>query len=605
MAGANYMGGKRFDSPTSYHEHTTISCNGSPRNAARARTKDATGRAQKRHFGKQRLAAALCRTREDSVHPIKPTLSSVLLEINLAHARRYVVVDVPSPANQTLRSVRQHPSSSPDDELRRRNPSKLLVALDTSDHMSMRAAIDRILRRPDLVGLEQTTSKERAHPTMTVRSSINPFMYAHSREHPTTPSKTTIDQPKSQSDALQHGFTRSSEVNLNISCEHLIDSQAIDEGVLPTLYPPQSNSEADFWNTFDDSGYAEQQHSVNLYPHTPPPYGFKWSNNTFQEPTFPLTPCPSGSQTSDNLNTILDFDTSPLTASLRFGLSDVRTKPLRSAAFQEATCSDEEDHDVTTKPIFIHSAASSPFSSTDALEVGHFDTIYCAEPKNDCAASSTADDTLRNMSLSKIRRDSIQVSPSTGIIEDIVPNDLPLDFLSDPDPWATIGQILNLEPAEQHVEQSAEIEFTKEREGVGYDRSRMSSPSTIFGLYHEHTLLYPRLRTGWMTACYPTLRVSHGMTLSPDHLSNLAYLLMLQNAFNIASPKMKKPVMADACKRASPVGSIVATAVAEYTHAKRGRDSSSTAGATAAEVDDDVMYNGPCLFGDSDFEEDE
>jgi hypothetical protein len=110
-----------------------ISCTGSPRNAARARTKDAAGRAQKRHFGRQRLAAALCMTREDRIHLSKPTLSSVLPEIDLAHPRRDIVVDVPSPANQAFRSVRLHLPPSPNDDKRRRNPSKILVALDTSD----------------------------------------------------------------------------------------------------------------------------------------------------------------------------------------------------------------------------------------------------------------------------------------------------------------------------------------------------------------------------------------------------------------------------------------------------------------------------------------
>ncbi|KAF8841808.1 hypothetical protein BDN67DRAFT_489364 [Paxillus ammoniavirescens] len=159
MAGANYMGGKR--------------------NAARARTKDAAGRAQKRHFGRQRLAAALCMTREDRrIHLSKPTLSSVLPEIDLAHARRDIVDDVPSPVNQAFESVRLHSPPSPNDDKRRRNPSKILVALDTSDHISMRAAIDRILRRPDLVGLrgqglKQTTNNERIHGPMVVRGSTD------------------------------------------------------------------------------------------------------------------------------------------------------------------------------------------------------------------------------------------------------------------------------------------------------------------------------------------------------------------------------------------------------------------------------------------------
>ncbi|KAF9223916.1 hypothetical protein BS17DRAFT_125603 [Gyrodon lividus] len=155
MAGANYMGGKR--------------------NATRARTKDAAGRAQKRYFGMQRLAAALCRTREDRVHPSKPTLSSELSGINLAHAHRDVI-DVPSPANQTFKNARLYSSTPSHHERRHKNPSKILAELDTSDHMSMRAAVDRILRQPDLVGLQdqglkQTTNNERIHPRRAARRS--------------------------------------------------------------------------------------------------------------------------------------------------------------------------------------------------------------------------------------------------------------------------------------------------------------------------------------------------------------------------------------------------------------------------------------------------
>ncbi|KIK24058.1 hypothetical protein PISMIDRAFT_678548, partial [Pisolithus microcarpus 441] len=44
--------------------------------------------------------------------------------------------------------------SSSDNENDRKRPSKVLSALDTSDHMSIRAAIDRILQLPDLVGAQ-------------------------------------------------------------------------------------------------------------------------------------------------------------------------------------------------------------------------------------------------------------------------------------------------------------------------------------------------------------------------------------------------------------------------------------------------------------------
>ncbi|KAH7903303.1 hypothetical protein BJ138DRAFT_1131424 [Hygrophoropsis aurantiaca] len=66
MAGANYMGGKR--------------------NAAKARTKDKTGRIHKGHFGKQRPASVFSRRENPFQNSIKRSFESVLPEMGLAHA---------------------------------------------------------------------------------------------------------------------------------------------------------------------------------------------------------------------------------------------------------------------------------------------------------------------------------------------------------------------------------------------------------------------------------------------------------------------------------------------------------------------------------------
>ncbi|KAG2140142.1 hypothetical protein DEU56DRAFT_798894 [Suillus clintonianus] len=118
MTGANYMGGKR--------------------NAARARTKDSTGRVQKRHFGQQRLAAALCNTREERGKPEKITLNSILHQINLAPAQRDAKVKggLPSTAHtSTLCDTSFAHCTALDTSKRRKKPSKILRALDISDRM--------------------------------------------------------------------------------------------------------------------------------------------------------------------------------------------------------------------------------------------------------------------------------------------------------------------------------------------------------------------------------------------------------------------------------------------------------------------------------------
>ncbi|KAG1770974.1 hypothetical protein EDD22DRAFT_11607 [Suillus occidentalis] len=120
MAGANYMGGKR--------------------NAARARTKDSTSRVQKRHFGQQRLAAALCNTREERGKPEKMSLKSVLHQINLAHAQRDAKIKGSHPSRlaphtSTLCDLSTAHGTSFSTSKRRKQPSKILRTLDFSDRM--------------------------------------------------------------------------------------------------------------------------------------------------------------------------------------------------------------------------------------------------------------------------------------------------------------------------------------------------------------------------------------------------------------------------------------------------------------------------------------
>jgi len=136
MTGANYMGGKRWVESSAPGSLTLKFEPPSCRNAARARTRDSTGRLQKRHFGQQRLAAALCNTSEERENPRKMTLESALHKISLAHAQRdpKITRGVPSTA-QT--STSYNPLSAYDASLDipkcRKPPSKILQALDFSD----------------------------------------------------------------------------------------------------------------------------------------------------------------------------------------------------------------------------------------------------------------------------------------------------------------------------------------------------------------------------------------------------------------------------------------------------------------------------------------
>ncbi|KAL6298768.1 hypothetical protein BKA93DRAFT_37077 [Sparassis latifolia] len=155
MAGANYMGGKR--------------------NAAKARVKDATGRAQRNHFGKQKLSVlstGLCKLQ--GPRGGAASRSSVGASgITLAHAQRYSLPKASCPpASPVLHAFVESPVTPPRqyDRLRigippfvssgstrsgttRNRKSRILSALDTSAPIFLRAEMDRIRSIPDLAGL--------------------------------------------------------------------------------------------------------------------------------------------------------------------------------------------------------------------------------------------------------------------------------------------------------------------------------------------------------------------------------------------------------------------------------------------------------------------
>ncbi|KAK0470087.1 uncharacterized protein EV420DRAFT_1757707 [Desarmillaria tabescens] len=125
MAGANYMGGKK--------------------NAAKIRSRDAAGRQQKRFFGRQRLNLLSKRRSINSPTSRNQPQPS----ISLAHAKQNSTLQpqgyIPSPSKPP-KSKRDGPSSAS-------NSSKVLEALDTSEPMFLRAAMNQILSLPDLAGL--------------------------------------------------------------------------------------------------------------------------------------------------------------------------------------------------------------------------------------------------------------------------------------------------------------------------------------------------------------------------------------------------------------------------------------------------------------------
>ncbi|KAJ3996189.1 hypothetical protein F5050DRAFT_1895223 [Lentinula boryana] len=167
MAGANYMGGKR--------------------NAAKARVRDSTGRAQKRYFGAQRLNLAANRgtTGRFGANDLGSTLGSVktngptrsISDIKLAHARQHssntdnqITGYIPAPirispctpnSKMRLSKISEDSSGSGPRRVKR---SKVLQALDTCEPIALRAAMDKILLLQDLAGLSRRSSRGLKRP---------------------------------------------------------------------------------------------------------------------------------------------------------------------------------------------------------------------------------------------------------------------------------------------------------------------------------------------------------------------------------------------------------------------------------------------------------
>ena len=144
MAGANYMGGKRYVIPNNYRFHgLSLMSWVAFRNAAKARSKDATGRVQKVFFGRQRLNALTkgLRTQVSCDSPGQSGLDErARSQIDLAHAKRdmqmtgsYMVPATPQQRSYTSRQPYAKHGTNRSASSTRTRSSKVLAVLDTSE----------------------------------------------------------------------------------------------------------------------------------------------------------------------------------------------------------------------------------------------------------------------------------------------------------------------------------------------------------------------------------------------------------------------------------------------------------------------------------------
>ncbi|KAJ7746335.1 hypothetical protein B0H16DRAFT_1557082 [Mycena metata] len=258
--GANYMGGKR--------------------NAARARSKDATGRAHKNFFSRQRLdilskGLSGGAPSGGSTSGLGPRITAS--DIDLSHAkhlapgssfdredlvsRRVDTESTPSRPTHLTEETRSRMRSSSDSR-----SSKILEALDTTEPLAMRAAMNRILSFPDLAGL---SARPRSPPRMK-RSCPEP-----------SPSKS---QPKRQKTRVSPSPPLSDDQSLE---DPRHESMDVDDPVADASDEHYSETETDG----EEEDFGLDVHSYSIHrPATP--------LSTANKENAPSPPVPRAEKTS-------------------------------------------------------------------------------------------------------------------------------------------------------------------------------------------------------------------------------------------------------------------------------------------------------------------
>ncbi|KAG2145391.1 uncharacterized protein EDB93DRAFT_521310 [Suillus bovinus] len=649
MTGANYMGGRR--------------------NAARARTKDSTGRVQKRHFGQQRLAAALCNTKEGRGKPEKMSLKSVLRQINFAHAQRDAKIKGNHPGPSTAHNTK----TLCDTSITHRNSfgtqkcserfSKILRMLDFSDPVAYRDAIDRILLIPlsEMIGLPMQgksphTDSEDGGPGIDPDEHI-PLPIDADGESNVQFQGTSSDifsLTGRSSGSAGHLFPMKNDDDAGIYDDHssgrMSRSSSPNHRTITNHESPLRSIEADglHRNWINDSGYADMDtaetgnlrgsilthdlHDLQRFASSP--------SNSFRFSSA------SNSQRTEEY--ILDMDTSPPSSQ---GFSQLHgewssdhkhflqrspsssTSPIGSLTPIVAHDSPEsfgwnssiKCSNITSQSL-CHTNDVKQFSTSPPFETQYVPAtpqkarkiIHTVQTSEVIAKSFAEISNTRHSRPFQTSYAATQTEPveshtfnlSHGFSSfgdsDIHDPGLPLDILNDPDPWRTIGKILNLGVVEQH--DNDDIAFTRGREGVGYVRRRLDESAHIRNTPHNSTIS-PRSAESksedqpktmmndeeehlreTSDHCHHHLQHPEDSQWKerppPDH-PNLANVTKFTNeplcAFTVAESEMQTE---------SP---CVPTAFAHRV---------SPHGVQCSEIDDDDMYGGPCLFWDSD-EEDE
>ncbi|KAG0694686.1 hypothetical protein DFH29DRAFT_1083719 [Suillus ampliporus] len=681
MTGANYMGGKR--------------------NAARARTKDSTGRLQKRHFGQQRLAAALCNTREEREKPEKMTLKSVLHQINLAPAQRDAIIkgSFPSTAHTSTSCDQSFThNTSLDASKRRKQPSKILRALDFSDPVAYRDAIDRILAIPlsEMIGLPLRGESPHADDG---NPSFDPEEDLHLPIDDDTESDVQVQGTSSDifsatswsSGSTSHLFPLDNNDDLD---DGGIYASPLSEGKLQLLSPddrmvtrhgsPLRAVEADdlHGSCVNDSGYADMDTAETRvlrgsiltpgfldpqqYP-SPPSNSFPFSFSSHSQGTEGYildidtsppsslgsfecsvppyaSPAPkSNDGWSPNYDTFLQRSPSSSNSPLCSPASNIINNPPEfvgwdsSVRFSSPQCHASGSGSSARfrfipqslyHPNDVKSASASPFETQHTPttpEKGQKikESPFCAAQTSERAVLNPFHRRPFQPSYPAIRTEPAEACYSTAFNSshgfssfsgsDVFDPGLPLDILNDPDPWATIGKILNLATVEEH--NNGDIHFTRGREGVGYVRPHLDETIQIWHPQRSSMTSPRSVKSDGEDEPGPKATMNNEVEEhAGENTNNCRY-----QSQHFEDSKLEERSSPDGYTNSSHVKDtefpdqnepLCTSTVAESEMQIEPPCIPATLAHRVSpqvvryELNDEEMYGGPCLFGDSD-EEDE
>lgn len=359
-------------------------------------------------------------------------------------------------------------------------------------------------------------------------------------------------------------------------------------------------------DALDDTGSAETQLLTGVDPFSRARGDEPEWSNPFLDSIRLLprsSPISPSSQSSDN--SILNLDTSPW-AAIRPGQSSdsyeedidcigsILCQPSRSFPICEGSTGVDEV-EVTVLPF-----------TNLAVEQIEAARMTCCNGGR--ASPPIRNNGFRHSSVSDSGCDSIQVLVDQQVTKDDRPSSISIDFLSDPHPWETIDRILKLKPPEHPAVQCAKINFTKDREGVGYvspENSRSSDAAFETRINDKPTDNICVASSANPSVLDPEVfAVDNRMTIetpSSAFASDSTQLLL------DTRPHFTTPPEVDPRIHLHPLQETPSIPVhcVRSEHTRSSTPLATTVETALAEPDIDVTFNGPCLFGDSDLEEDE